>query len=267
MSTQLDRENAAFWDELCGTHLARSVGFTEPSPEGLARFDAAYFDYYPYLSAYVLGEPLAGKRVLEIGLGYGTLGQLIAARGADYHGLDIAEGPVRMMRERLARLGLGDAEARVTRGSALDNPHTDASFDYVYSIGCLHHTGDIQRSVDEVRRVLRPGGKAVVMLYNARSLLRLGLAVLRRVSPRWRRGGDELVRRVYDSDTAGAAAPHTDFVTPAEAQRIFGAFGEVQIDVRNIPPLGYRRVRIPRRFLLWNIARVVGTDLYITAKK
>jgi ubiquinone/menaquinone biosynthesis C-methylase UbiE len=254
----LDSRNAAFWDELCGTHLARSIGITEITPATIAAFDAAYFDYYPYLAQYVVREPLADRRVLEIGLGYGTLGQLIASRGADYHALDIAEGPVRMMRDRLAALGVEDPDARVTQGSALELPFPDASFDYVYSIGCLHHTGDLARGVDEVRRVLRPGGKAVVMLYNARSI--------RHLVPIRRRAGEEL-RRAYDSNVAGDAAPHTDYVSPAEVRRLFASFSRVRIDVRNLPDLGLGRARVPRRLLLGNLARIVGTDLYITAEK
>lgn len=40
-------------------------------------------------------DSFGGKKVLEVGLGYGTLGQLIASRNADYYSADIAEGPSR----------------------------------------------------------------------------------------------------------------------------------------------------------------------------
>src|SRR5205814_4952916 len=100
---------------------------------------------------------LSRKRVLEIGLGYGTLGQLIATRGADYHGADIASEPVGMMRQRLSWLGL--PKDQVVQASVLELPFADGAFDYVYSIGCLHHTGDLERSVQEVYRVLAPGDR------------------------------------------------------------------------------------------------------------
>ena len=96
--SETDIRNAAFWNELCGSGLARSVGITDRTPESLRKFDEAYMAMYPYLSRYVTAENLTGKRTLEIGLGYGTLGQLIALRGCQYHGLDIAAGPVEMMR-------------------------------------------------------------------------------------------------------------------------------------------------------------------------
>src|SRR6185436_5985947 len=103
--SETDVRNAAFWNELCGSTLARSLGITDRTPESLRKFDEAYMALYPYLSPYVTEQDLKGKRLLEIGLGYGTLGQIIAQRGCQYHGLDIADGPVEMMRYRLALLG------------------------------------------------------------------------------------------------------------------------------------------------------------------
>ena len=104
---ELDERNALFWETLCGWSMARAIGITGDEREDLARFDRAYLDYYPYLSGYVDGD-LAGARVLEIGLGFGTLGQLIAQRGAEYHGVDIAAEPVALMQRRLEMIGVQD---------------------------------------------------------------------------------------------------------------------------------------------------------------
>ncbi len=46
----------------------------------------------------------------------------------------------------------------------LDFP--DDTFDVVYSHGVLHHTVDTEKAIAEVRRVLKPGGEAIIMLYN-----------------------------------------------------------------------------------------------------
>ena len=113
-TTALDERNATFWDELCGTSMARKLGITDASPESLRRFDEEYLSHYPYLQQY-LDLPLAGAEVLEIGLGYGTLSGQLMARGASYHGLDIAEGPVEMARHRWRQAGGQDAERRVVR--------------------------------------------------------------------------------------------------------------------------------------------------------
>jgi SAM-dependent methyltransferase len=270
-NTDLDAKNAAFWDELCGSSLAQSLGITDRTPESIRRFDAAYLDYYPYLSGYVDREGLHGKKVLEIGLGFGTLGQLIAARGAEYYGLDIAEGPVRMMRTRLEMLGQ-DPGTRVVQGSALEIPHPEGTFSFVYSIGCLHHTGALARSVSEVHRVLAPGGKAVIMLYNAnsfRQLVQMPLAELRRRIREGRKPEDAAarIRGRYDANTKGEAAPHVEFTSKAGVRRLFSTFADVRIDVRNFDDLRWRRIFLKRAMFLGNLARIVGLDLYVVARK
>ena len=51
--TATDARNAAFWDELCGSALARQIGVQDASADSLARFDAAYMASYPYLGSYL----------------------------------------------------------------------------------------------------------------------------------------------------------------------------------------------------------------------
>jgi SAM-dependent methyltransferase len=254
----VDTQNAAFWDTLCGWNLAQSAGITGRGEDDLRRFDELYLGFYPYLAGYV-PEDFGGEKVLEVGLGYGTLGQLIASRNADYYGADIAEGPVANMRRRLSWLGLPEEHAM--QASVLELPFADETFAYVYSIGCLHHTGDLERSVQEVHRVLVPGGRAVVMLYNRHSLRRLRYALGRRV-----RGAslDDELRGIYDPDDSGEAAPHTDFVSRRDVRRLFRDFDRVKIDVQNFDGYAFG---IKREWFLGNLARVVGLDLYIVADK
>jgi len=276
-SNIIDRQNAEFWNELCGTPAARALGIIEPSSENLRRFDEWYMNYYPYVARYVDSEAVKGKKVLEIGLGYGTLGQLLALQGCQYYGLDIAKNPVAMMHYRFSLLGL-EGGHRVQVGSALEIPYKDATFEYVYSIGCLHHTGNLSRAVAEVYRVLADGGKAVIMLYNRRSFRRLvhlpRLRFRNRLLHCLQYRNDEAgfarwVRAAYDKNTEGEEAPHTDYVSRAQVRRLFRAFSSVRIESRNCTPLVFfkGRVRIPREKLLNNLGRVLGLDLYITVTK
>lgn len=261
----IDQRNAAFWDELCGSVLAKTIGVTDHSPASLRRYDAAYMDFYPYLDRQLRPPATAGEPLLEIGLGFGTVSQRLAEAGFDYHGLDIAAGPVEMVRERLRRLGVDGVEERVVQGSALDIPHPDASFGHLVTIGCLHHTGDLPRAVREVHRVLRPGGTAMVMLYNRHSWRQLRLRV-RAVTEVGKRG-------TYDTNVAGEAAPETTYVTARQVREdLFAPFAEVRIERHNFDPLVVPAVRglaltIPRARLLSNVARVMGLDLYIHARK
>jgi SAM-dependent methyltransferase len=257
---QIDRQNAAFWSELCGSGLARSIGITGDEPDALQCFDEHYFGLYPYLKAYVDRFALSGRHVLEIGLGYGTLGQYIAERGAVYHGLDIAPTPVEMMRHRLRMGGLGDP-GRVRQGSALEVPWADATFDFVYSIGCLHHTGDLERSVAEVHRVLKPHGTAVVMLYNRHSARRLWAAARARSAA--------AVRGAYDRNAGGEPAPHTDFTSRRGVRTLFGAFSRAAVEVQNFDDVFVRGRRLVARdrMLRTRLPRLLGLDLYIVAEK
>jgi SAM-dependent methyltransferase len=266
----LDDRNAAFWDELCGTNLARSLGITDASEESLARFDEAYFALYPYLLGYFPREAVAGRRLLEIGLGYGTLGEALARLGADYHGIDLAAAPVAMMRARLARVP-GARPEQVTQGSALELPLDDASFDQVVSIGCLHHTGDLFGAVAECRRALRPGGRLVVMVYNRRSARRvlLGpfLAARHRLVPRTP-SADETLRYFYDGHADGDRAPHTDFVSVAELRGLLSGFRDVRIERRSIDRVPLGRFEVSRqRLMRLGLDRLVGLDLYAVAHR
>lgn len=259
--TATDARNAAFWDELCGSALARQIGVEDASADSLARFDSAYMASYPYLDSYVPAS-LEGAELLEIGLGYGTLSALLIERGAHYHGVDIAEGPVEMVRHRLRLAGKGDgAESRVIQASALELPFEDGRFDYLFTIGCLHHTGNTPRAVTEVHRVLRPGGTAVVMLYNAHSLRQLLKVRLPGLLRRGRSADDQAA--MYDTNAAGDAAPHVDYWTRGGVRGMFGAFSRVDVDVRNFDNTRF----VPRERLLGNVDRVLGLDLYITARK
>jgi SAM-dependent methyltransferase len=268
----VDAENARFWNELCGSHLARRLGVTGLSKESFRRFDEAFLQLYPYLDKYVSRDSLAGHKVLEIGIGYGTLGQLLAQRSGEYYGLDIAESPVDLMNYRLSLMG-PNTPRRVQQGSALAIPHNGATFDDVYSIGCLHHTGDVRRAVAEVHRVLKPGGKAVVMLYNRHSFRQLtrGFAMRLRAAflGKSKHQTEQQVRAMYDANSKGEAAPCTEYVSRAEARTLFAAFRHVRIDVQNFDTcvLFGGRVVIPRKRLLRNLAHVAGLDLYIVATK
>ena len=130
---KISTRNVEFWDELCGSQLAKSLGITDSSQESLKKFDNWYFDFYPYLLTHIPFEKMKGKNVLEVGLGYGTVSQRLSESGANYVGLDIAAGPVAMANHRLEHIGLPPS---AVQGSILDPEFSEASFDYIVAIGC-----------------------------------------------------------------------------------------------------------------------------------
>src|ERR1700704_5998571 len=46
---KVDRENAAFWNELCGSWIASQLGIMDSSPASLKKYDDWYMGLYPYL--------------------------------------------------------------------------------------------------------------------------------------------------------------------------------------------------------------------------
>ncbi len=266
-SRSVDEANAAFWDELCGSNFAIELGITDRTPESLARFDRAYLDYYPYLLGHVPVASMRGQRILEIGLGYGTLSQKITEAGAEYHGLDIAAGPVSMVNHRLRMAGL-PGEAR--QGNMLKCPHPDGSLDGVVSIGCFHHTGDLQRCLDETWRVLKPGGRAFIMVYNRFSLRQWTLwpGPTLRAALGFSAPVLDAQRKLYDPDTAGGGAPETVFTGARELRTMMRRFSQVQVRRENCDDLRWRgKHYVDRRRLLPLVGPVLGLDLYASAVK
>jgi ubiquinone/menaquinone biosynthesis C-methylase UbiE len=154
----------SFWtDEAC-----RSP-FFEGTPDSRELFER--FREFRYRSEWhiPLLIPFAdakGKKVLEIGLGNGADGVMFALNGADYTGVDLTETALNATRRHFAFMGL---KGTFQRESAEQLSFPGETFDWVYSHGVLHHTPDTQRAIDEVRRILKPGGRAIIMLYHKHS--------------------------------------------------------------------------------------------------
>jgi SAM-dependent methyltransferase len=268
-AADFDRANAEFWDELCGTTLAQALGITDHTSESLERFDHAYLAFYPYLLDRVGLQDLAGKEVLEVGLGYGTLSQQLASVAA-YTGLDVAAGPVKMVNHRLQ---MKEFSGRAVQGSILDAPFPSESFDAVVSVGCFHHTGDVQRCINETHRLLRTGGVGRIMVYNRFSYRQWWRWPRQTVSVAVRERGSSMKfdveqREAYDVNIAGEAAPETTFLSISELARMFQSYTSFDCHKENCGelPLGVHRF-IPRRFLLPTVGKVAGLDLYIQARK
>ena len=192
-------------------------------------------ELYFYLADISRSSRSKGRECSRSGSVTARSARLLASRAAEYHGLDLAEAPLVMMRDRLSWLGSTERSEAV-RGSALSIPWADGAFDIVVTIGCLHHTGDLQRSVDELYRVLRPGGAALVMLYNRNSFRQL----VHRAKHLRATGSASMqsnLRAIYDANAAGEAAPHTDYVSRAQARKLFDAFAAVSVEAQNFEHL------------------------------
>ena len=120
-----------------------------------------------------------GELVVEVGCGIGIDGSCFLEGGARYVGVDQSDVAVRTARQTFDMLGLKGA---VAQGDATALPIASASVDFVYSNGVLHHIRDTAGAVCEIHRILRPGGRCLVMLYHRSSFnYYCNIMVLRRL--------------------------------------------------------------------------------------
>lgn len=108
-------------------------------------------------------QPRVGERVLDAGCGTGRLGTELASMGLWVMGIDISEGMLKVARERTRDL----PQVCLQRGNmeALSLPA--AQFDLVITLNALEFTEDALRAVTELWRLVRPGGRLVVGVFNA----------------------------------------------------------------------------------------------------
>lgn len=196
------------------------------SPEFFAEVERERYRLEPYVREFAQFERWSGKRVLEIGVGLGTDFVQFVRAGAEATGLDLTDAAVEAVRARLAQEGL-QAEVLVADAEAL--PFADGAFDLVYSYGVLHHTPDTAGAIAEVRRVLKPGGEARIMLYARRSWLAAGAWL------RWGLGRGRPWRSVSDVLADHLESPGTKAYSEAELRKLFAGFSSVAVERRVTP--------------------------------
>jgi ubiquinone/menaquinone biosynthesis C-methylase UbiE len=142
------------------------------SPVGSAAFfrelDAYRFEKLHYLPQLVDFAGYQGKQLLEVGCGTGTDLVRFAQGGAVVTGVDLSSTAIDLARQNFAHASL-PARLEVMDGEAL--AFEDNSFDAVYAHGVIQYTANPGRMIGELYRVLRPGGQAILMVYNQRSWL------------------------------------------------------------------------------------------------
>ncbi len=216
-----------------------------------------------YLHELDVFENARGRRVLEIGCGAGTDAAELASHGADYHGVDLTPEAVENTRRLFALRGLAGT---IDVGNAESLKFEDGYFDFVYSFGVIHHTPDIERAVAEIHRVLRPGGRCFVMVYNKWSLNFLYSIVYRR-GIRERRLFRGSLQDLIDGSTDKADCPLSRVFSRRQGRRLFRRFANVRTRVRyfrdfHFPVAG--RISLEKSRLL---GRTLGWHLVIEATK
>jgi SAM-dependent methyltransferase len=127
------------------------------------------FDKLHYLPRLVDFNGFRDQKLLEVGCGIGTDLVRFARGGARVTGVDLSTTAIDLARRNFALHDLPADELRVGNAEAL--PFDAASFDVVYGHGVIQYTANPERLIAECHRVLKPGGRAIFMVYNRISWL------------------------------------------------------------------------------------------------
>ena len=106
-------------------------------------------------------DDLRGKLVLDIGCGMGRFAEIATRWGAHVVGIDLS------LASEVAAKNLADRRATIFQADVFQLPFAPQSFDYIYSIGVLHHTPNCEQAFKALPRLLKPGGKIAIWLYSA----------------------------------------------------------------------------------------------------
>ena len=282
-----------FWQEHpCGTKFADAAPGSRRFYELVEEHRYAKEWHIPAAAGFAETK---GLRVLEIGCGLGTDGAQFAQAGADYTGIDLTNAAIDLAQKRFQLFNL---PGKFQTDDAEKLSFADNTFDVVYSHGVLHHTPDIESAIREVHRVLRPGGRAKIMLYHRNSYnYRVNISMLRRAGVhllRWN-AGIKLVQLLtgepeqslrqharqlkadssylsseefLSQNTDGAGNPLARVYSRAEAREMFKDFKNVDVKIfflnkKWIPLLG----QVLPRSLESRLASRWGWHLWIYAEK
>lgn len=149
----------------------QEIGYPEFSKEFYEEIDRRFFsnvhEFMPWtkipFDPLIDFDRLRDQDVLEIGVGGGSHAALLSRHAKSFTGIDLTDYAVENTSERLKCFGLA---GNVLQMDAEQMSFADSSFDFVWSWGVIHHSSDTRRVLSEIARVLRPGGRAVTMVYH-----------------------------------------------------------------------------------------------------
>jgi glycosyltransferase involved in cell wall biosynthesis/ubiquinone/menaquinone biosynthesis C-methylase UbiE len=253
------------WDnDPAGSHYVK--GAKPHTLEWFKEVEAYRYGHYaPWMQDVMEFDRHAGHTLLEIGAGIGTDLAQFAGHGAVVTDLDLSAGHLALARENFARRGL---EGTFVHHDAERLPFDDTQFDVVYSNGVIHHTPNTKSVVGEIHRVLKPGGKAIIMVYAENSIhywrnLVWAIGIKEGQLLQWSMG--EIMSRAVERSDNASARPLVKVYTRRRLKHLFAQFEQISVTKRQMLRDEVPRVLffIPVRFL----GRIMGWNLIVKASK
>ena len=253
------------WDnDPAGSHYVK--GAKPHTLEWFKEVEAYRYGHYaPWMHDVMEFDQHSGHTLLEIGAGIGTDLSQFASHGAVVTDLDLSAGHLALARENFARRGL---QGTFVHHDAERLPFDDNNFDVVYSNGVIHHTPNTQSVVGEIHRVLKPGGKAIIMVYAENSIhywrnLVWAIGIKEGQLLQWSMG--EIMSRAVERSDNASARPLVKVYTRGRLRKLFSNFDHIGITKRQM-----LRDEVPRLLLFIPVrllGHVMGWNLIIKARK
>jgi 2-polyprenyl-6-hydroxyphenyl methylase/3-demethylubiquinone-9 3-methyltransferase len=178
------------------------------------------FGYMRRILTRELGIDPQGKAALDVGCGGGLLAEEFARLGCRVTGVDPSAASLETARGHAAASGL---DVEYVEGAGESLPFEDGSFDVVYCCDVLEHVHDLQRTLHESARVLKPGG---VYMYDTINRTRRSKLVLIKLFQDWKSTA-MMEPDLHDWDM---------FIKPGELAAALGHAGLDNQDVQGIGP-------------------------------
>jgi SAM-dependent methyltransferase len=122
-------------------------------------------EHYLSKRAAFIREHVPRGRVLDVGCGTGALAERLADEGYEVTGVDPSEGMLDVLRKRAPSI-------TAVHAGGTDLPFEDNSFDLAYCVAVMHHVaepGAVRKTLTEMVRVTRSGGRVLVWDHNPRN--------------------------------------------------------------------------------------------------
>jgi len=159
---------ADYWDE--HIHDLAITTYPAGTREFFQQLDEYRYDKLNYLPRLVDFNGYKGKDLLEVGCGAGIDLVRFARGGARVTGIDLSKTAIDLACKNIEQSG-EHGDLRVMNGERMESASN--TFDVVYAHGVLQYTADPRKMIDEIYRVLKPRGEAIMMVYNKHSWLNL----------------------------------------------------------------------------------------------
>ena len=207
-----------------------------------------YIYYFETMTTYLKGSP--SSQLLEVGCGMGTDTIVFERNGFNVTGIDLTPAHITLAKRLF---DIYNARGSFIQGNAERLPFPDNSFGSVYSFGVLHHTPKTQTAIKEIHRVLMPKGRAVIMLYNKRTLNNLAHII---------------TRKGFENVKLGEDSPVTHRFSKADVIKMCKDFNACHVKTEYLFGAGWAKIYsyIPRPVFLV-LSKLFGWHLVIFAQK